>query len=118
VLKKINRGLKRKDFEGIFADSRTFQTPLFGIKYQEAEQTQVGWIISKKISKRAVDRNKIKRRLAEAVGKIINNEELIINNYKIIFLVKKTILGATYLEIEAQVKYACEKIGIKTTNNL
>ena len=138
VLKKINRGLQRKDFGEILTEGKTIQTPLFGVRYQslpplrgdlslkgtqkpltrEVEQSRFGWIISKKISTRAVDRNKIKRRLAEMIGKQIKNYELRITNGKIIFLVKKLMLTATIGEIETQVKYVFEKIGFKNTSSL
>jgi len=129
MLKKINRGLQRNDFKEILADGKIIQTPLFGVRYKtlpvfdhllpfedlrtltgQVVHSRFGWIISKKISTKAVDRNKIKRRLAEVIGKQIKNEKLTINNYEIIFLIKKLILGATIEEIETQVKYVWEKI--------
>ena len=128
MLKKINRGLQRDDFKEILAEGKIIQTPLFGIRFKSppnplfeergGTSCKFGWIISKKISAKAVDRNKIKRRLAEVIGKQIKNKKLIINNYKIIFLVKKLILGATIEEIETQVKYVFEKICSANSSSL
>lgn len=106
MLKKINRGLSRKDFENSREKGRMYQSPLFGVSVvgQKPEslkvESKIGFVVSKKISKRAVDRNRIKRLIAEAIRKSINNEELRIKNYKMVVLVRKNILEASREEIE------------------
>ena len=124
MLKKINRGLKRKDFGSVLGEGKTIQTPLFGVRYEtlpafghlpltgQVAQSQVGWIISKKISKKAVDRNKIKRRLSEVIKKNLPN------NLKLVILVKKNILEAKVAEINKCWEMVYEKIGTKNTSAL
>jgi ribonuclease P protein component len=75
VLKKINRIKKRKEFEAIRIEGKIYQSPLFGlvVKKDEGKDKKFGMIVSKKISKRAVDRNKIRRRLAEVIRKNLSN---------------------------------------------
>ncbi|MFZ2152826.1 MAG: ribonuclease P protein component [Microgenomates group bacterium] len=128
MLKKINRGLNSKEIKNILETGRTIQTPLFGVRYQslpplrgdlplipkraqarEIKQSRFAWIISKKISKRAVDRNKIRRRLAETIKKQSSNYNL--HSMNIVFLIKKIMLEANIGEIESQVKYVFQKIG-------
>ncbi|MDD3002695.1 MAG: ribonuclease P protein component, partial [Candidatus Shapirobacteria bacterium] len=60
-----------------------------------------GFIVSKKISKRAVDRNKIRRILSEVVRENLERFE---NGTRIIFLMKKEILGKKYDEVEKEVE--------------
>jgi ribonuclease P protein component len=122
MLKKINRGFKRKDFESIFSGGRTFQTPLFGVRFKSLPtplfeerggdvNTRVGWIISKKISKKAVDRNKIKRRLSEVIKKDVENNlgGNGIPPVQMIILVKKNILEASVEEISKCWRMFCER---------
>jgi ribonuclease P protein component len=119
VLKKINRGFKKKDFERILGEGKTIQTPLFGVRYKslspagagaspfeerENVNSRFGWIISKKISKRAVDRNKIKRKLSEVIVKNM------IDNVEMVVLVKKNILDASIEEIIKCWEMVVEKI--------
>ncbi|MBI2465251.1 ribonuclease P protein component [Candidatus Shapirobacteria bacterium] len=107
MLKKINRGLTKKDFASILGGGKTIQTPLFGVRYIKSEETKYGWIVSKKISKKAVDRNKIKRRLAEVIAKKI------LQNVHLVVLVKKSILAAKIIEIKQCWNGIYEKVSSK-----
>ena len=63
-------------------------------------------MVSKKISKRAVDRNKIKRLLSESVkSNLIGGK-----GYKIVFLAKKNILGKKFAEVEKETAIMLAKI--------
>jgi len=68
MLPKINRIKKKKDFEMIFKDSKSFRNNLFILRVAQNNLglSRFGFVVSKKISKKAVVRNKIKRRLSEA----------------------------------------------------
>ena len=83
---------------------------LFGMSFlkEGEEENRFGFVISKKISKRAVDRNRIKRLLSESVKK--NLEILNSKSLKIVFLAKKTLLGKKMEEVEPEVKTMLEKI--------
>lgn len=107
MLKKINRGLAKKDFASILGTGTTIQTPLFGVRYIKSEDTKYGWIVSKKISTRAVDRNKIKRRLAEVIAKKM------LLNVHLVLLVKKNILVVRIGDIEKCWGEVYEKISSK-----
>ncbi len=60
-----------------------------------------GTIISKKISKKAVERNKIKRRLMEVLGR---NLEKFDEGKRILFLAKKEVLDIKPEGIEKELK--------------
>ena len=68
---------------------------------KDDDETRFGVIISKKISKKAVERNKIKRRLMEVLGK---NRKKFDKGKRILFLAKKEILGVKPKEIEVELK--------------
>ena len=110
MLKKINRGLTKKDFVSILGVGTTLQTPLFGVRYVKSEDAKYGWIVSKKISSMAVDRNKIKRRLAEVIAKKM------LQSIHLIVLVKKNISVAKIGEIEKCWEEIYEKISSKNNS--
>lgn len=110
MLKKINRLQKRSDFELLRSKGKFFPGSLFGVSFlkEEEEENRFGFIISKKISKKAVDRNRIKRLLSEAIK---NNLSLVKSKgNKVVFLAKKTMLGKKEMEIEEEVKQSLLKI--------
>jgi len=103
VLKKRNRISKRSEFEEIrkFGCGLGFSR-FFGIVVLDKKDSEVkfGTIISKKISKKAVERNKIKRRLMEVLGKNLSKFGL---GKRILFLAKKEVLDIKPEEIEKEV---------------
>jgi len=101
VLKKINRIKKKKEFEKIRLEGEIYQSPLFGLAVlrNEDEDKKFGMIVSKKISLKAVDRNKIRRRLAEVIRKNLFQVD---KGTRAIVLAKKKIIEAEIGEIEAE----------------
>jgi len=69
MLPKINRLTKKKDFEGVFKKGEKIRGDFLILKLKEnnLKESRFGFIISQKISKKAVLRNKIRRRLSEMV---------------------------------------------------
>lgn len=101
-MKKINRIGRKKEFLEIKNKGRIINSPLFGAAslVDETREVKFGFVISKKISKRAVDRNKIKRRMSEILVKKLDK---FILGTKIVFLAKKSLLGAKMGEIEEEI---------------
>jgi len=102
VLKKINRISSRKEFGEIKNKGKLIGSPIFGVLVlkKEDDLKKFGFIISKKISKRAVDRNKIKRRMAEVLRKNLEKFEA---GTRMVFLVKREILNKKIEEIEKEI---------------
>ena len=102
MLKRENRIRLKKEFAEIKNKGRVLYSPLFGFltHKENDDQKKFGFIVSKKISKKAVDRNKIRRILSEVIRK---NLEKVDNGTRVIFLTKKEILGKKYNEIEREV---------------
>lgn len=71
MLKKLNRLTKQKDFEKIFKKGRSVYDSNLGIKVlkNDLSENRYGIIISAKVSKKAVERNRIKRLIREIIKK-------------------------------------------------
>ena len=69
MLPKKNRLTKKKDFENVFKRGRSFKEDflIFKIIENKLGQIRFGFVVSKKISKKATLRNKVKRRISESV---------------------------------------------------
>lgn len=95
-----------------------YQSPLFGllvIKKGDKEK-KFGFLISKKVSKKAVERNKIKRLLAISLR---NNLNLIDEGTRGIVLAKSRMVGLKLAAVEEEVrKVINEKNNIKNTKVL
>lgn len=100
MLKKEFRGLKRSEVLSFKKEGRMYKTPLFGLVVLKSEKPKVGIIISKKISKKAVDRNRIKRLVYEAVGNSWNEFEK--KGVMGLFLVRSVILDKSLVEIDKE----------------
>lgn len=113
MLNKINRLTKEKDFENLFKNGQAFHSQLFNLKIvrNKLNNTRFGFIISKKVSKKAVERNKIKRRLREVIRKEI---EQIKNGYDAVIIVKNNqeVIKKEYLQIKNEVDNLIKKAKI------
>lgn len=113
MLKKDNRLSGNKQIKEVFEKGKMRQSPLFGVLYIKdknpavAGQVKFGIVVSKKISKKAVERNRIRRKIYEEVGEILPKVK---EGLRVVFLVKKTILEASDEEIKKEVKKGLEKI--------
>jgi ribonuclease P protein component len=103
VLKRENRIRSKKEFAEIRNEGRVLYSPLFGFLTckKDDDFKKFGFIVSKKISKRAVDRNRIRRVLSEIIR---NNLEKFEKGTRVVFLTKQEILGKKYEEVEREVK--------------
>ena len=103
VLKRENRIRSKKEFFEIKNKGRVLYSPFFGWLFNKENDDlkKFGFIVSKKISKKAVDRNKIRRILSEIVRKNLNKFE---NGTRLVFLTKQKILDKKIEEVEEEVK--------------
>lgn len=67
MLKKQFRLAKDADVKKVFARGRAFFNPLFAIKYFPGPISRFTVVVSTKVSKKAVVRNRIKRTLREVI---------------------------------------------------
>ncbi len=64
-----NRLKKEKDFQQVFNKGRFINSDLISVRFLDnnTDDTRVGFIVSKKVSKKAVLRNRVKRKLREVM---------------------------------------------------
>ena len=111
MLPEKNRLSKKKDFDKVFKKGKSSFDGLLGVKMLKNEQefTRFGIIVSSKVSKKAVIRNKIKRRIRNIIAKNYNSGADA-KNVVIISLPK--ILGKKYNEIEKSLGAHFKKLKI------
>jgi len=108
VLPQENRLALRKELHRLQKKGRIAHFPLFSllIGQNQTKVSRFGFIISKKIDKRAVRRNRIKRLLREAIRCLLPQIE---KGYDVVFLVKKGIARQDYQTILLAVKKALKR---------
>lgn len=98
-----------KDFKEVLARGTMYQSPLFGmlvLKSDEKGLTKFGLIVSKKIDKRAVVRNRVRRVLLESVRLKLSEIE---DGYLVVFLAKKKLVGLRVEEVKREVYSGLKK---------
>lgn len=69
MLSKINRLTKKKDFDLVFKRGKSDKSGFLAVRAMEnnLSQSRFGFVVGKKVSKKATVRNKIKRRLRASI---------------------------------------------------
>jgi len=101
-----------KDFKEVLARGTMYQSPLFGMLVLEKDKkdlTRFGLIVSKKIDKRAVVRNRIRRVVLESVRLSLDK---IKNGYLVVFLTKKKLIDLGMREVKREVCLGLKKAGL------
>jgi len=112
MLAKKFRLTGTKDFDGIQKEGKVYQSTNFGIAYLKRGDTglsRFGFIVSTKIAKDAVDRNRFKRAMSEAVR--IASIDLT-SGFDVVFLAKVSIARVSTAEIMKEVRLALKGSGL------
>ncbi len=112
MLAKKHKLTGKRDFTRVQNEGEVFQSNNFGIAYldrKDNEASRFGFIISTKISKDAVDRNRCKRAMSEAVR--INSIDLV-SGHDVVFLAKTGISKASTNDIMKEVRVSLKKAGL------
>ena len=105
MLKK-NQRLKRDEFEFLLKKGKRMHDKYFVLTYINANETKCGVVVSKKISKKATDRNLIRRRVYSILGE---NMDLIKDKH-ISISAKKCILDVKYRDLRKRIMEVLNKI--------
>ena len=108
MLKKQHRLNKNKDFESVFKNRGSAYAPSLGLRLAAngLENSRFAVLVSKKVSKKAVVRNKIKRQIRN----ILREDYLqIIKGYDVVIVCLPTIATKTFAEIQAELKFVFHK---------
>ena len=106
MLKKENRLTKKNDFERVYKKGRGLKADSLFLKILENDKNfvRIGIVVSKKVSKKAVQRNKIKRRIREVLRKIDFKP-----GFDIILVAYPNIKDKKFDQIEEEVNYLFKK---------
>jgi ribonuclease P protein component len=109
MLSLKNRLKKKKDFDEVFKKGKGVEGIFLFLKAKnnDLDKSRFGFVVSQKVSKKAVVRNKIKRRLR---GIIISKKNFIKSGLDIVILTKKGIEQKNFLEIEKELMELLRKI--------
>ena len=102
MLNSKNRLKKKINFARIEIDGVMYQSKSFGMGIydrKDDEESRFGFIISTKISKKAVVRNRIKRIMSEVIRK---NLDKIKSGYDVLFLIKPSAVKINKKEFEKE----------------
>jgi ribonuclease P protein component len=101
-----------KDFDRVQKTGKVCQSTNFGIAYvsrNDENPSRFAFIVSTKIAKEAVDRNRVKRAMSESVR--INSISLV-PGYDVVFLAKISIARISTAEIMKEVYIALKNVGL------
>lgn len=105
MLKRVNRISKTRELQKVYRSQRSQHTPALVIKFVAGVRTRTVFVVSKKVSKKAVERNRIKRVLREQVRKDL--DRLIPGDY--MFIVKAQASVMKNPELRDQLKNGLSK---------
>ena len=108
-LNKIYRLQKSSDFKTLSVYGKTIKKQLFIVSYGQQQKTsnvRLGIIVSKRCSKRAVDRNRIKRIIRESFR--LNKEQL--DCYDIVIISRKLAVTASNEELFKELESVWQKL--------
>jgi len=103
MLPAPNRLIKKKDFDQIHKRGKFVAEKFLAIKFlkNNLDVSRFGFLVGTKISKKAVQRNLIKRRLRESIRLKLDT---VSSGHDIVFFTKPEIEGKSYEEINEAVE--------------
>lgn len=109
MLAKKYKLKKKNDFKKVFDNGKYYQQGFISLKFfkNNLDITRFGLIVSSKISKKAVERNKIKRRIENTIQ---INQKNIKTGFDIIILVRPEIVKEKYINIKKNLLILLNKL--------
>lgn len=113
MLAKNYRLRKDQDIKQVLKKGKAFYARDLGIKFlvNQEENSRFCFVVSNKVHKKAVYRNRLRRRIREVVRL---NRESLKGHYDVVVLAKpnKEILARTYQELREEILYVFRKTGM------
>ena len=118
MITKTNRFHGYNSLTWVYRNGKTIRDPKLSLKYSlnnKRKHYRVAVVVSRKISKSAVIRNRIRRRIYEIVRRLAGHITL---SYDIVFTVHDVgLVNMTHLELETLLKELLKKAGIVDLKN-
>ena len=123
MLPREHRLTRERDFAILFDEGRFIAGNLVNAKVwrvdpekhpnrgYKSDDLKIGFVVSAKISKSAVQRNRVKRQMREVV-RLLLKEGGLKSGYHIAILAKESMLGQGYEPIQKSVRAVLQKAGI------
>ena len=111
MLLKINRLRQKKDFKKLFQEGKSFKNNFLILKIAQnnLKESHFGFIVSKKVSKKAILRNKIKRRLRDIIRQNIKD---IKKGIDVVLIILPGLEKKNFLEIKEILNTLFKKAGL------
>jgi len=111
MLERKSRLLSDKDFDRVFAKGKFGGSATVTVKAVSngLGVSRFGFVVGTKVSKRAVERNKAKRRMREIIRK---NTAFVKDGFDVVFVAKKEVLTMDFAVLERAMAQLCHKIGV------
>ena len=93
-MKRVLRLTSTKDFDLVKTEGKRIFSSNFVVYFKSSLKPKVGIVVSKKVAKRAVDRNLIKRQLRT----IITLNKSILQNFQYVVIVKNSYSTNSFIE--------------------
>jgi len=105
MLKKKQR-LSRGEFAHLLKHGKRLHSPYFSLLYTPVEGTKCGLVVGKKIAKKAVERNKLRRKIYTIFGENLT----LLDGFHCAILTRPSITSLSYSELKTEME--------KVLNNL
>ncbi|MDP2812420.1 MAG: ribonuclease P protein component [bacterium] len=111
MLPRVNRLNKDSEIKDLAKQGKSFFLPEFIIKYYQNKEniSKFAFVVSTKVDKRAVVRNRLTRRLRETIRAFLPK---ISPGYSVLVIAKKQALLLDFPQIKKQMAFALSKIKI------
>jgi len=111
MLKKEFRLRKQRDIENVFDKGAYFSERFLAIKVIKNDMSfsRFGFVVSNKISKKAVERNRAKRLLRESIRL---SQKKIKPGYDVMFVSKNGIINKDFEEVKGSVEKVLKSSGL------
>ncbi|HTW96376.1 MAG TPA: ribonuclease P protein component [Candidatus Methylomirabilis sp.] len=111
MLSRVNRLTRKKDFDAVWQKGRSSYDKIIGTKAlaNGLKVNRFGILVGLKFSKKAVERNKIKRRLREIIRAQAENFK---TGFDVVITVLPLARGAEFAELRKSLIYNLKRLGI------
>lgn len=110
MLSSENRLRSDRDFSRVHTRGNTIRGPFLSLRFtpNRLSVNRFGFLVGKKVSKSAVIRRKVQRRLREAVraqhGTLVGGQDIVV-------LVRPSVVGRSYVQLVAELRELFQRAG-------